>query len=137
MGITNKYYSEAGLGCLSWLGCYERYELGLAQMKVRNLAGGMMSGKMTSTSCTESALGELLPKGSLGTPLFQELCYNSLVVNAKFLLKLFTAVQVLVVQFSLMIWAQTSPAASTVQYFVTNIVYLAKKKPKTFFTVGK
>lgn len=53
MGITNKYYSEAGLGCLSWLGCYEC----LAQMKVRNLAEGMMSGKTTSTCCMESASG--------------------------------------------------------------------------------
>lgn len=57
MGIANKYYSEAGLGCLSWLGCYEHYELGLSQVKVRNLAGGMVPGKTTSTCCTESALG--------------------------------------------------------------------------------
>lgn len=57
MGITNKYYSKAGLGCLSWLGCYEHYALGLAQIKVRNLAGDMVPGKTTSTCCTESALG--------------------------------------------------------------------------------
>lgn len=35
------------------------------------------------------------------------------------------------VQFSLMIWAQASPAASTVRYFATNIIYF-KKKSKTF-----
>lgn len=38
------------------------------------------------------------------------------------------------VQCSLVIWAQTSLATSTVWYFVTNIVYLTKKNQKLFYS---
>lgn len=44
------------LGCLSCLSYYKLHEFGLAQMKVRKLAGGMAAGKMANICCTKSAL---------------------------------------------------------------------------------